>query len=118
VVTFQHEHFRRFHLNPYFPSVSRVDLARFPEPAGIADLLSAHGLEDVRVQPIHQRIELEPARLVERVRGRYISTLHLIPEDEYRAGLHRLERDMAERLEPVAGDLMWAMVTARRPGRP
>jgi len=56
--------------------------------------------------------------VLERVRGRYISTLHLIPEEEYRDGLARLEHDLAGRTEPVAAELHWALVTGSRPARP
>ncbi len=116
-VSFRPEHFERFHLNPYFPSVRPVDLARFPEPARIGALLSQAGLTAVAVTPVTQRLELEPGQLLERVRGRYISTLHLIPDDEYRTGLARLEHDMAGRREPLHAELHWALVTGRRPAQ-
>jgi ubiquinone/menaquinone biosynthesis C-methylase UbiE len=118
IVTFRPEHFARFHLNPYFPSVQRIDADRFPDPAAIAEQLSEHGLDDAAVRPVTQRVELDPAALLERVRGRYISTLHLIPEGEYREGLQRLERDLAGRTAPVHADLLWALISARRPAGP
>jgi ubiquinone/menaquinone biosynthesis C-methylase UbiE len=115
VGSFRPEHFERFHLNPYFPSVPEIDLARFPDPQQIAALFTAAALHDVRVREVTQQVSLEPADLLERVRGRYISTLHLIPEAEYRAGLERLEHDLAGRSEPVAAELQWALVTGRGP---
>jgi SAM-dependent methyltransferase len=116
--TFRLEHFETFHLNPYFPSVRAIDLARFPDPARIAQLFSAAGLEDALVHPVTQRVSLAPDDVLERVRGRYISTLHLIPEAEYRDGLGRLEHDLAGRRDAVPAELHWALVTARRPARP
>ena len=46
---------------------------------------------------LHQRVMLAPEAVLERVRGRYISTLHLLDEREYQDGLARLEHDMAGR---------------------
>ena len=51
------------------------------------------------------------------MRGRYISTLHLIPDSEYREGLERLQRDMAGRRDPVQAELHWALITGRRPAQ-
>jgi ubiquinone/menaquinone biosynthesis C-methylase UbiE len=115
VVTFRPEHFQRFHLNAYFPSVRRIDEARFPPPVRIAEMLAASGLEQVEVRPVAQRLALDPAQVLDRVRGRYISTLHLIPDDEYRSGVERLERDVDGRRDPVSAELLWALVSAQRP---
>lgn len=114
VVSFQPEHFRRFHLNSWFPSVEAIDRARFPAPERLSAALSAAGFADIRIRTVPQRVQLDPAQVVERVRGRYISTLHLLDQDEYESGLSRLEQDMSGRTEPVEADLLWALVSARR----
>ena len=115
VGTFRLEHFDAFHINAYFPSVRKVDLARFPDPERLADMLASAGLEQVSIRAVTQRLSLTPRDVLERVRGRYISTLHLIPSDEYEQGLGRLEHDLAGREQPVAAELHWALVTGRRP---
>jgi SAM-dependent methyltransferase len=115
VTSFRPEHFEAFHLNAYFPSVRKIDLARFPDPGRIAELFAGAGLTEPRVRPVTQLLSLSPEDVIERVRGRYISTLHLIPEAEYREGLERLERDMAGRSGPVEAELHWALVTGQRP---
>ena len=114
LVSFRLEHFDRFHLNPYFPSLAAVDRARFPDPAATVSLLADAGFEDVSERPVTQAVELRPGDVVERVRGRYISTLHLLDDQEYRTGLARLEQDMAGRDAPVCTELHWSVVTARR----
>jgi SAM-dependent methyltransferase len=116
--TFRLEHFDAFHLNPYFPSVRGIDRARFPAPERLARLFEGAGMEAVSVRPLTQQLSLAPQDLLERVRGRYISTLHLIAEEEYRAGLARLEHDLSGRTEAVAAELHWALVTGFRPARP
>jgi hypothetical protein len=67
------------------------------------------------VRTVAQRLALDPAQVLDRVRGRYISTLHLIPDAEYRSGVERLERDLGGRRDPVPAELLWALVSARRP---
>ena len=52
--------------------------------------------------------------MLERVRGRYISTLHLLPPAEYAEGLARLERDVAAGRGAFAYSLEWALVSATR----
>jgi SAM-dependent methyltransferase len=113
IVSFRPEHFDRFHLAPYFPSLIEIDRARFPTPDEIAGQLHAGGLEDVRESVLHQRFELEPETVLARVRGRYISTLHLLDEDEYQAGLARLERDLAGRTDSIQAELIWSMTLGR-----
>ncbi len=113
-VSFRPEHFDRFHLNPYFPSIAAIDGARFPDPAVLADEAEGAGFTEVAERGLTQRVALAPADVLERVRGRYISTLHLLGDDEYRDGLARLERDLAGRPEPIETDLHWSIVSARR----
>lgn len=116
VVSFRPEHFDGFHLNPYFPSVAQIDRARFPDPAELGRALSAAGFEDVAEQALPQRVLLDPQAVVERARGRYISTLHLIDPSEYRQGLEALERDMAGREQPLEAELHWSITSATRSG--
>jgi ubiquinone/menaquinone biosynthesis C-methylase UbiE len=114
IVTFRPEHFERFHLSPYFPSLAQIDLARFPNPDRLAARLAETGFSGVTQRPVTQQVEMRPEAVVERVRGRYISTLHLLDEAEYRDGLDRLERDLAGTTEPVRAELHWLLVSARR----
>lgn len=114
VATFAPEHFDRFFLNPYFPSLAGIDRARFPDPAGLPAELAAAGFTDAAVERITQPIEAEPDDVLERARGRYISTLHLLDPAEYAAGLERLERDVRAEHGRFAYSLEWALVTARR----
>ncbi|MDX6520709.1 MAG: hypothetical protein QOF08_1314 [Gaiellales bacterium] len=114
IVSFRPEHFDRFHLAPYFPSLTGIDRARFPTPAEIETQLRAGGVERVRESAIHRRLELDPEIVLERVRGRYISTLHLLDEDEYQAGLARLERDLAQRTAKLPVELVWSLTVGGR----
>ncbi len=114
IVTFQRDHFERFFLNPYFPSLAAVDLARFPDPDGVVRDLTHAGFSGAGQRRISQTVVAEPDEVVERVRGRYISTLHLLDADEYSSGLARLERETAAGRAPFTYSLEWALITARR----
>jgi ubiquinone/menaquinone biosynthesis C-methylase UbiE len=114
IATFAREHFDRFFLNPYFPSIGRIDTARFPDPDTLANELAAAGFGQVEIERIGQPVHAEAADVLERVRGRYISTLHLLDEAEYAAGLAALERDIAAGREAFAYSLEWALLTGTR----
>jgi len=112
--TFAPEHFREFFLNPYFPSIPAIDLARFPDPAQLSGRLGAAGFAEVGIERFDQPVTAAAADVLERVRGRYISTLRLVEEDEYRAGVARLDADVASGIQRFDYTLRWALVTARR----
>jgi ubiquinone/menaquinone biosynthesis C-methylase UbiE len=112
--TFAPEHFREFFLNPYFPSIPEIDLARFPDPAHLRDELVAAGFSAAAVERFDQPVTSSAADVLERARGRYISTLRLVADDEYESGLAGLEADVAGGRERFDYLLRWALVTARR----
>ncbi len=115
VGTFAPEHFREFFLNPYFPSIPAIDLARFPDPDRSAPRSSLPPASPARRSTAStRRSRPRPQDVLDRVRGRYISTLRLLDADEYEAGLARLEADVAAGTERFGYTLRWALVTARR----
>jgi len=114
VGTFAPEHFRAFFLNEYFPSIPAIDLGRFPDPDGLCSELTAAGFDQAGVERFDQPVGAAAADVLERVRGRYISTLRLLPDDEYATGLARLEADVDAGREAFDYTLRWALVTARR----
>jgi SAM-dependent methyltransferase len=114
VGTFAPEHFRRFFLNPYFPSIPAIDLSRFPDPERLCAELTAAGFAQAEMMRFDQPVSVSAADVLERVRGRYISTLRLVADDEYAAGLARLEADVARGRPAFDYTLRWALVTARR----
>jgi len=114
VTSFRREHFDRFHLNPYFPTLAAIDRVRFPDPATLSAAIAEAGFHDVVERALHQQVALAPDAVLERVRGRYISTLHLLDERDYQDGLARLEHDLAGRDQPLMADLFWSITTATR----
>jgi len=111
VATFDPEHFSRYYLNHVFPSLERIDRERFPEPPALVDELAAAGFS-ARLIRLTQRAEIGREEALERIRGRFISTLRLLDDAEFSAGLARAERDVPERIQY---ELHWAIVVASRP---
>jgi SAM-dependent methyltransferase len=99
VATFDPAHFERYWLNRFFPSLEAIDRARFPEPAQLQDELEAAGFSSVRLIALAQRAEIGREAALERVRGRFISPLQLLDEEELRTGLERMEAELPEQNE-------------------
>jgi SAM-dependent methyltransferase len=98
IATFDPTHFDAYWLNRYFPTLEERDRARFPTEKGLHDELEAAGFS-VRTQRLSQRAELTRDEGLIRVRGRHISTLDLLDDEEYEAGLARAERELPEHIE-------------------
>jgi SAM-dependent methyltransferase len=112
IATFRPEHIERIWLNPYFPSIRAIDLARFPAPDLLVRELKEAGFADARWRPLTQRRRVPRAEALERIRGRFISTLRLVPESEFHEGLERAESDLPEAIDV---ELAWAIVVALAP---
>jgi SAM-dependent methyltransferase len=112
--TFAPEHFAGFYLVPYLPGLPAVDLARFPEPEVLVEELARAGFARVRVRAHDQRMLVERADAAERVRGRYISTLHLLDPGEVDAGADRLEAEAAAGMPPLEAVQRWRLLVAER----
>jgi ubiquinone/menaquinone biosynthesis C-methylase UbiE len=110
IATFDPSHFDRFWLNEIFPSLERIDRDRFPTEEGLTQELLTAGFEP-RVIRLSQRAEITRRAALERIRGRYISTLELLSDDEYRSGLERAERELPNE---IAYTLEWLVVIAVR----
>jgi SAM-dependent methyltransferase len=112
VATFDPAHFRGYWLNDLFPSLAPIDEARFPDaPALVAELEEA-GFVDQAVRAFGQDATATRDEALERIRGRFISTLRLLDPEEYEAGLAKAERELPERIDYR---LEWLVVSASRP---
>jgi SAM-dependent methyltransferase len=109
VVTFAVEHFDRYWLNDFFPTIREIDLVRFPTEAQLLDELGRAGLGEVRVVRLSQHATLGRDHALERIRGRHISTFDLLDESEIRAGTERAERELPD---PVEYDQEWLITLA------
>lgn len=111
VATFAPEHFEWYWLNDLFPSVLEIDRARFPTGDVLSRELGDAGFPAVRALRLGQHGSLTREAALERIRGRYISTLRLLSEEEFAAGLTRAEDELPERIETR---LEWVVLVAER----
>jgi SAM-dependent methyltransferase len=112
IATFAPGHFEWYWLIGVFPEVGEIDRERFPGPDALEAELAAAGFTGARTRLVPQRSTLGRAEALEKIRGRYISTLRLLDEETLAAGLARAERELPETIETR---LEWAVVIADRP---
>jgi SAM-dependent methyltransferase len=113
LATFDPARFDDYWLSGFFPSLAGLDRARFPTAEELTAELEAAGLVAVGSSSVGQSATASRRDALERIRGRYISTLRLLEAEEYEDGLARAERELPEEVEYR---LEWLIVTAEHPG--
>jgi ubiquinone/menaquinone biosynthesis C-methylase UbiE len=111
IATFDPTHFERYWLNQFFPSLEAIDRSRFPEPPALQQELEEAGFGSVRLLPLSQQAVIGREEALERVRGRFISPLQLLDEDEYQHGLKRMEEELPEENQYA---LEWVLAVSYR----
>ncbi len=113
-VTAPHDFIRRHPLNRYFPSFAAVDCARFPAEEEVRAALARAGFRDIACERVEGDPTVFDRHYVDRVAGKFVSTLDLVPPDEFEAGLARLRRDVEQRAQPLVEGPWEALVIAGR----
>jgi ubiquinone/menaquinone biosynthesis C-methylase UbiE len=109
--TFAPEHFEWYWLNELFPAVLEIDRRRFPAPAELTRELEEAGFGGIRSRALRQQGRIAREEALERIRGRFISTLRLLDGDDYAAGLERAERELPAEVEFTTE---WVVLSAER----
>jgi len=104
---------RREILSGYFPETVAIELERYPSVAQLAAWQVAAGLQELEVVTVEQPLALTSAQPF---RAKAYSSLHLISEEAWQAGLERLERDLEK--GPIPSTVRYACVWSRKPERP
>jgi SAM-dependent methyltransferase len=99
VATFDPSYFGLFWFRDYFPSMEKIDLARFPTREDFESELTAAGFEPPAFTRISQEATVTREVALERIRGKHIATFDLISDEEWRSGVDRAERDLPERVD-------------------
>ena len=111
VATFHPDHFDAVWIARVFPRVAELDRARFPRPEALRREIAAASFTEPTLTRLQQAAPLTRAEALERIRGRFISTLHLLDDAELAAGLARAERE----LPPVVDSTLdWLLLSAAR----
>ncbi len=90
-------HFIKNHpLNQFFPSFSKIDIQRFPEEEKIVDLLKGKGFYNIRREYYISVRDWLSEEYLEKIRSKFISTLRLIPQDEFEEGLIKMQEEVSK----------------------
>jgi ubiquinone/menaquinone biosynthesis C-methylase UbiE len=111
LVTFAPEHFAQHWAAPYFPSLERVDRARFPTPDALREELPDAGFAEPQFVPLTEQAEMNRETALDRIRKRHISTFALLDPEEVRIGTEQAERELPE---TITWEQHWLLVIADR----
>jgi ubiquinone/menaquinone biosynthesis C-methylase UbiE len=102
-------------LTRWFPSVEAIDSARFPLVGDIAAAMSKAGLEQVGVVRRTEHVTRRAGSWERAVRAGFVSTLHLVPDDEIASGLDRFRRAHPDPNQMIDYDLPFVGVHGTGP---
>jgi hypothetical protein len=103
---------RREILSGYFPETVEIEVARYPRITQLEAWMAQAGLVQFATATVEEPYEITDAQPF---RAKAYSSVHLISEAAWQAGLERLERDL--RRGPVRGVSRYACVWGRKPPR-
>jgi SAM-dependent methyltransferase len=110
IVTQSHRQIEERPIAQYFPSTARVDKERYPDIPELIETATAQGFTDVKGEILSEKpIQLD-ASYLELARKKGYSMLHLIADEEYQAGLRKLEQAMQTGpviVQPSGETLVW-----------
>jgi SAM-dependent methyltransferase len=91
--TSSHRQIENIHpvIRRFFPGLIDIDKARFPDIPEVERLLEKTGFTDIKHEETRVRNTPIDKKFLERVKGKYISTYHLLPQKEFEAGVAGLE---------------------------
>jgi ubiquinone/menaquinone biosynthesis C-methylase UbiE len=105
----QHPIIRRF-----FPSLVDTDKARFPDIPEVERLLKIAGFTDIKHEETRVRNTPIDEEYLEKVKGKYISTYHLLPQKEFEAGLAGLEAFIKNNRRTELREWRGTLISGRR----
>jgi SAM-dependent methyltransferase len=73
-------------LGRWFPSIRQIDEPRFPDPVDLATHVGAL-VSSVSIATVVEPIERTAASWIEAVRGRFVSSLQFVPDEEIELGI-------------------------------
>jgi len=92
IASFPHRHFTENIFSQFFPSMLAIDLARFPSVPALRRALVDAGFTGITAAEFAVEMRDDPQPLIERVERKYLSSFHLLPDDEFRAGVRAMRR--------------------------
>lgn len=97
-------------IKDFFPSYVDIDKSRFPDMPKIDYLLDSLGFKDIK----HQEVIVENIPIdyeyLQKVKSKYVSTYHLMPQSEFDNGIKQLESFIMNRNQPEFRDWQGTLV--------
>jgi SAM-dependent methyltransferase len=90
ILTCSHDWIRRHPMNQFFPSFASIDLARFPSIDSVQEWLQDAGFRQIETRSVQTEPCAADSEYVKKVADKWVSTLQLLPDDEFQEGLERL----------------------------
>lgn len=89
---------------PFFPSARAIDLARLPDRPAVTQVAREAGLTLLRRRTVMNPVAPSLGAYADRIASRTISTLQLVPDEEFARGVAEFRRHCAreDRGQPVA----------------
>lgn len=101
-------------IKQFFPGLIDIDKARFPDIPVVVRQLNAAGFTDTGHEVIGiEKIPLDDTYL-EKVKGKYVSTYHLLPHREFEAGVANLETYINNLRQPEYREWRGTLIYARK----
>ena len=92
VMTISHQHVKKGILS-LFPGVTFIDLKRVPSIPSITKMMKTIGYRNIHYHPYeHDEGATPTEQFLERVKNKYISTLTLLPEEQFQRGYKIFEQ--------------------------
>lgn len=117
ILTSSHKQLRLDMVHRYFPGVLSLNLGRFPSLPELRSLLGASGFRRIGLSQLStvERTSLQALR--EKVEGKYLSALALLPEEQFQEGLRIFDSKLEQHF--ANGELIYthstSLITATKP---
>jgi len=103
-------------LKEFFPSAIDIDKARFPDIPEVDRMLREAGFTDIEHDEIHVEAIPLNEEYLQKVKGKFISTYHLIPQEEFELGVSRLEDYINNNRQPEHREWQGTLIRAEKDG--
>ena len=112
IASFDPKHFSSHWLSVLFPSLVEIDEARFPDADALEGEFRVAGFVEPAFERLAQPGRVSRSEALERIRGRYITTLRLIDDAEFERGLAAAEAELPAEVEHK---VVWLFASAEKP---
>ena len=112
IASFDPKHFSSHWLSGLFPSLVEIDEARFPDADTLEGEFRVAGFAEPAFERLAKPGRVSRSEALERIRGRYITTLRLIDDAEFERGLAAAEAGLPAEIEHK---VVWLLASAEKP---